>query len=70
MRRNVSIKPPYGPDLALPSIKVCKGSDGRSAPCDQRGSPETAENEFYLKRIFKLRQQWQKCTDQDGNFTE
>lgn len=65
--RNVSISHPYGPDLGLPSIKVCKGSDGKSALCDQQGSPgavcclRTTENEFYLKRIFKLRQQWQKC---------
>lgn len=50
----------YGPDLPLPSIEVYKGSDGRSVLCDQRGNAEaacclrTTENEFYLKRIFKL----------------
>jgi hypothetical protein len=76
MSRNVSISHPYGPDLGLPSIMVCKGSDGRSTLCDQSGSPEaayclqTAKNEFHLKRIYKLRQQWQKCIDQDGDFAK
>jgi len=31
---------PYIYDVSRLRVKACKGSDGRSAPCDQRGSPD------------------------------